>query len=311
MSLSRFFTLEEMTVSSTAKALGLSNLPTPEHEEQLRRLANAVLDPLREAAGEPLKVTSGYRSAQVNANIRGASKTSQHLLGQAADLQPTQMSVLDLFKLVVKQGLPFDQVIFEAKNASSKWVHVSHSEGANRGEIRVAQFDANGNPTGYPMISAEQALAMSDPTVSRSRGASRPQPELVYEEGHDEPEHAAPAAAPAPAPAAPKKKPAAKKVAAKKAPAKKAAAKKAAPKKAAGSKPAAKKAVVKKAAAKQAPAKKAPAKKAPAKKAAAKQAPAKKAPAKKAAVKTAAVKKRAAKKVAAPAKKAAARKKSR
>lgn len=291
MSLSRFFTLEELTFSNTAKQFNISNQPSPEHEEQLRRLATAVLDPLREAAGGPIKVTSGYRSPQLNAHPKiNGSKTSQHSLGQAADLQPTTLSVLDLFKMVVRLGLPYDQVIFEARNATSKWVHVSHSEGANRGEIRVAQFDANGNATSYPMISAEQALAMSDPTVPRSRGARKPLPELVYEEGHDEPEHAAPAAAPA----APKKKPAAKKVAGKTAAAKKAPAKRAAVKKATGSKPAAKKTVVKKAAAKQAPGKQAPAK----------TAPARQAPAKKAAVKTAAVTKQ----VVAPAKKAAARK---
>lgn len=304
MSLSRFFTLEELTFSNTAKEFGIANQPTPEHEEQLRRLANSVLDPLREAAGGALKVTSGYRSPELNAHPKiNGSKTSQHSLGQAADLQPTTMSVLDLFKLVVKQGLPFDQVIFEARNANSKWVHVSHSEGANRGEIRVAQFDANGNPTSYPMVSAEQALAMSDPTAPRSRGARQPWPELIYEEGHDEPDHAAPAPSQAP-PAGRKpsaKKPAAKKAAAKKVAAKKTAAKKAPAKQVVGSKTASKTAV-KKAAAKKAPAKKA---------AATKAAPAKKAPAQKAAAKKAAVKKPVAKKVAkkaAPARKAAAAK---
>jgi zinc D-Ala-D-Ala carboxypeptidase len=247
MSLSRYFSLDELTHSNTAKAHGISNQPSSVHEEHLRRLANAVLDPLREAAGGPIKVTSGYRSPELNAHpsIRG-SKTSQHSLGQAADLQPSTMTVLELFKLVVRSALPYDQVIYEAKSATSKWVHVSHSEGANRGEIRVAQFDANGNAISFPLVTAEQALAMSEP---RSRGARKPLPELVYEEGADEPE--APAPKPTPKAAAKTtgaKKPAAKKVAAKEATAKKPATKQAAAKKVAAKKVAPRNAAVKQAA---------------------------------------------------------------
>jgi hypothetical protein len=61
-------------------------------------------------------------------------------------------------------------------------VHVSHVDGANRGEIRVAKFGPDGKAASYPLITKEAALAISEP-LSRSVSAA-----LTYEEGHDEPE---------------------------------------------------------------------------------------------------------------------------
>jgi zinc D-Ala-D-Ala carboxypeptidase len=308
MNLSRFFTLEELTFSNTAKAEGINNQPPAAETESLRALCTAVLDPLREAVGRPIKVTSGYRGPALNRRVGGATK-SQHLNGQAADIQAPGLPVVELFKAVIRLGLPFDQIIYEVKGAS-KWVHVSHNPGANAGEILLAQFSPDGRVT-YPRITADQALAMSEP-VSRSRG-----PDAAFEELADEPERAAaPAPAPAPAPAAKKARvlqPAAKKVtapkkaAAAKAPvkkaAKKAATKKAAPKRAAVKKPAARKTPTKKAAATRAAPRKAPARKAATKnteatktgtrKAAAGKAPAKKAAAKRPATVKAAVAKKA------------------
>ena len=240
MTFSRFFTLAELTHSNTAVAEGIPNQPGAAEGTQLQALCAAVLDPLREAVGKPIKINSGYRGPQLNRRIGGATD-SQHLRGQAADIQTGAMSVLELFKTVIRLGLPFDQLIYEARNATSKWVHVSHDTARRRGEIRIAEFDANGKPVRYPMVTAEAALAMTE-RVSRSRAAVA----LTYSEHGDEPPHD-----PAPAPVKARKAPA-------KAPvAKKAVAKKVAPKKT----------VAKKAAAKKAPAKKAPAKTAPAKKA--------------------------------------------
>jgi uncharacterized protein YcbK (DUF882 family) len=108
MDISTHFTLEEMTASNTAKQKNISNQPDATQLECLRALAKAVLDPLRDAVGSPIKVSSGFRSAALNAAIPGSSKTSQHSLGQAADLQCEKMSAVDMFKLVVTLGLPYD-----------------------------------------------------------------------------------------------------------------------------------------------------------------------------------------------------------
>lgn len=120
----KYFTIPELTSSATAKRLRLDNTPPREARENLEALVAHVLDPLREAWGGPIHVTSGYRSADVNKAVGGVAG-SQHCLGQAADL--TTGSAPDnrrLFRLVTELGLPFDQLIDEHHYA---WVHVSYS----------------------------------------------------------------------------------------------------------------------------------------------------------------------------------------
>ncbi len=238
MNLSKHFTLAELSFSSTAASKGIANVPDAAATDALKALCTAVLDPVRDALGRPIKVNSGFRGPVLN-KLVGGVPDSQHVLGQAVDIQCPGVPVVEVFKTIVRLGLPYDQVIYEAKDSSTKWVHVSHKSGnapgGNRGEIRVAQFGANGKPTGYPFVTAAQALAMSEP-VSRARGAAA---EPQHLEMADEPPQETPS----------KKKAAAKKTAAKKAPAKKAAAKQAAVKAAPVRKVAAKKAPAKKAAA--------------------------------------------------------------
>ncbi len=181
MQLSRFFTLAEMTKSETATRLGIANQPDAASLENLRALCSKVLDPLREAVGAPIKVNSGYRGPELNARIGGARK-SQHMEGKAADIQSSAISVLELFKTVIRKGLPFDQVIYEAKTRTSKWVHVSHDPARARGAILLAAFDAEGRVS-YRAITSEEALALPE---SAMRSASREA--LEFEEIPDEPE---------------------------------------------------------------------------------------------------------------------------
>jgi hypothetical protein len=94
------------------------------------------------------------------------------------------MPVVELFKTVIRCGLPYDQLIYEARDATTKWVHVSHSTAGNRGEIRIAEFDASGRPLRYPRISREQALAMTEPTPRSATAAAEP----GYVEVGDEPD---------------------------------------------------------------------------------------------------------------------------
>lgn len=224
MDLSRYFTLDELTHSDTAARERIPNHPGANEIAALRALCTAVLDPLREAVGRPIKVNSGYRGPALNQRIGGAA-TSQHLHGQAADIQSPGTAVLDLFKTVIRLGLPFDQLIYEAQNASTKWVHVSHKPGANRSEIRVAAFGPNGRPTGYPRVTAQQALEMTERTTRSARAAAEP----GHVERADEPDFEVPAAPvaaavavrPRPSPGA--QASAAKRTAVKKSPAKKAA----------------------------------------------------------------------------------------
>jgi hypothetical protein len=170
MKLSQSFTLAEMTRSRAAQSAGLANDPGPVETESLRALCAAVLEPLRQSIGQAIQVNSGYRSAKLNEHVGGA-RDSQHVKGEAADIESRGIPALDLFQRVIRLALPFDQLIYEDKSATVKWVHVSHAAGDNRGQILKAKF-APGRPTTYLELTAEAALAMTVPQM-RARGAVR------------------------------------------------------------------------------------------------------------------------------------------
>lgn len=132
MQLSKHFTLAEMTVSQKAARLGLSNRPSPDEVENLRRLCVNVLEPLRGYLG-PIVVSSGYRSPKVNAAVGGA-RTSQHVQGLAADILVPGHSVPFVVATIRKLKLPFDQVIDEF----GAWTHVSWSP-RPRGQVLLAR----------------------------------------------------------------------------------------------------------------------------------------------------------------------------
>lgn len=116
--------MQELTKSQTAAKLHIENKPDRQAEQNLRQLVEAVLDPLREAYGKPIVVNSGYRSARLNKAVKG-SKTSQHLTGEAADIESYNRSREEnkkLFDLIVSLDLPFDQLINEY---DYDWIHVS------------------------------------------------------------------------------------------------------------------------------------------------------------------------------------------
>ena len=122
----KYFTINELTKSSTAQRLHINNNPTQEVKDNLNKLIDNVLDPLRELYGKPIIVNSGYRCTKLNKAIGGA-KNSQHLVGQASDIrtvQNTKESNKELFDLIKNSKLPFDQLINEY---DYNWVHVSYS----------------------------------------------------------------------------------------------------------------------------------------------------------------------------------------
>ena len=55
------FKLSEFIRSATATKQGIENNPSPEAVENLRLLSIHTLEPLREALGLPIVITSGYR----------------------------------------------------------------------------------------------------------------------------------------------------------------------------------------------------------------------------------------------------------
>lgn len=127
----KYFTIKEMTKSSTAKANGIDNTPSDEEIAKLQKLIEAVLDPLREWYGKPIRVNSGYRCEALNEAV-GGSDTSQHRLGEAADITVgTKKGNKKLFEYI-KDNLPFDQLINES---NFSWVHVSYREERLRKQV--------------------------------------------------------------------------------------------------------------------------------------------------------------------------------
>lgn len=124
----KYFTLEELCASSTARKKSISNKPTPEAKENLHILVEKVLDPARERLGAPISVNSGYRCPALNKAVGGAA-TSQHMRGQAADLRCKQMAKL----YGILESMDVDQLLYEHKGRTT-WIHVSYNQGNNRNQ---------------------------------------------------------------------------------------------------------------------------------------------------------------------------------
>ena len=132
----KYFTLRELTKSDTAKRRGITNIPNKEEENNLIALVENILDPLREAYGKPIIVTSGYRCEELN-RLVGGSKTSQHRAGMAVDIRTIPDTVeenKELYDLVISLNLPFDQLINEH---NFDWVHVSYSPKHRRQTLKI------------------------------------------------------------------------------------------------------------------------------------------------------------------------------
>ena len=134
--LSPHFSLRELTNSQTAARLGIRNQPDLGATAALAALAWQVLEPVRLAhGGRPVRITSGYRSAKLNAAIGGSAR-SQHMRGQAVDFEIPGVSNAAVARWIA-DVLQFDQLILEAYTPgqpTSGWVHVSFGAN-NRREV--------------------------------------------------------------------------------------------------------------------------------------------------------------------------------
>jgi hypothetical protein len=151
MQLSTNLSLAEVTRSETAKRRGISNMPTPEHIENFKKLAINIFQPIREHFGKPILISSGYRSAELNKAI-GGSLSSQHCSGEAIDIDMdgTDITNAQIFNYI-KDNLNFDQMIWEfGTDANPDWVHVSFAANrSQRKQILVAK-KVNGKTTYTP-----------------------------------------------------------------------------------------------------------------------------------------------------------------
>ena len=146
--LSTYVTYGEMVRSATATKHKIKNVPGKKEIENAIALCEKVYDPLRAWYGKGIPITSFFRSAAVN-SINGGSSTSQHVTGQAMDID----TVSDNKKLFeyIKDHLDYDQLIYEfGDDTNPGWVHVSYSLVKNRRQVLRA-YRHNGKVVYVPM----------------------------------------------------------------------------------------------------------------------------------------------------------------
>lgn len=120
------FSYDELMASATAKRLGLDNTPSPEEKEKLRKLAEDILQPIRDRWRSPIVVNSAYRSEAVNKAVGGVPN-SQHRLGEAADIKVggkdrNKKLFKAIYNMISKGEIKVGQLIDEY---NYQWIHVS------------------------------------------------------------------------------------------------------------------------------------------------------------------------------------------
>lgn len=143
--ISKYLTYKEAIKSPTALRLGIDNEPNPEQLENMRYVAKEIFDPVREFVGGPLAATSFFRSKELNDAVPGSSKTSQHMTGQAIDIDTDVYGYgknIEVFDFI-RTSLIFDELIAEYVDrfGNPSWVHVSKSKTGNRGKVLVKLKD--------------------------------------------------------------------------------------------------------------------------------------------------------------------------
>ena len=138
MATKSYFTIAELCESETATKYNIDNTPDPIITSHLQQLIN-FLNPLREAWGSAIKVSSGYRCDKLNQFV-GGSKTSSHLIGYGVDLVPLNGKMDDFKKFIVDymKIRMFDQCIIE-KSGKTEWIHIGLYN--NKGQQRRMIFN--------------------------------------------------------------------------------------------------------------------------------------------------------------------------
>ena len=149
MKLSKNFSRAEIEHSNTAKRLGISNEMSDKHLENMQRVIDNLIQPMRDAIG-PIRISSGYRSPKLNKAIGGSSR-SQHSKGEALDLQFWEKGKMNNkvnYDWVLESGVEFDQMINEFDYS---WIHISLKSRENRSQILEAYKNEKGK-TAYKLV---------------------------------------------------------------------------------------------------------------------------------------------------------------
>ena len=164
ISLTPHFELSEFVVSKTAQDHELDNTPPAEVVENLRALCVHTLEPLREALGLPIIITSGYRCKQLNRLLVGHSDKSQHMNGEAADFyvgwngpEKEKPSRWNLLIKAFRQIITDENIVFDQCIIYPSFIHVSYVRSGHKNRSRLTKAFANGS---YAALTRAQALSL-------------------------------------------------------------------------------------------------------------------------------------------------------
>lgn len=150
--ISKNITYNEAVHSNTAKRKGIENIPNENQIAAMMTIAEMIFQPLRSYVGGPIKITSFFRSPELNQAI-GGSKSSQHCKGQAMDLDDvygykTNAEMFDY----IRENLDFDQLIWEfGDDNNPNWIHVSYVDKQENRNRCLKAYKKNGK-TKYMVI---------------------------------------------------------------------------------------------------------------------------------------------------------------
>ena len=133
MRLSKNFTLEEATFSSTASRLCIANVPGVVHLSTMIQSSDGM-ELVRVILENPIHIDSWFRCRELNTAVGGAWN-SAHIDGWAIDFTCSAFGTPpEIVREIAGSGIAFDQVI-----AEGNWVHISFAP-ALRGNILTAHF---------------------------------------------------------------------------------------------------------------------------------------------------------------------------
>lgn len=126
----KYFSMSEITRSAKATQTGIPNNPNAEERQHIVEMVEQCLDPLREAWGSGIVVTSGFRSLAINL-LNGGSSTSAHTQGYAVDCHPAngRMKEFKAFCIDWFKAHPYDQLISEYEDRRTgipSWIHIGY-----------------------------------------------------------------------------------------------------------------------------------------------------------------------------------------
>lgn len=146
MQISTHFNLAEFTRSETALRRGTRVTPDERQLHNLIRLVETVMQPIRDAVGSPIVITSGLRPTWLNTMVGGA-RDSAHLAGRAADWIAPGRDQAEIWAIVRELDLLMDQCINEFP--PNGWIHSAIAPDTRRERREYLTASYNGGRIQY------------------------------------------------------------------------------------------------------------------------------------------------------------------